>query len=128
MREKSKKEFNRIFIETSKLGRDLHGKAFVLSQPRVNRRQIHRSNVTAPTTEEYYRITLYNKFPSHVVTELQDRFLDISFHGIGLLHVHLSPSKCCSSDAEVQVPAELSQAIDFYASDQLPHAVMFPVE
>lgn len=125
MREESKKEFNRIFTETSKLGRDLHGQEFVLSQPRVNRRQMHRSNVTAQTTEEYYRITLYNEFLSHVVAELQDRFLDISFHGIGLLH--LSPSKCCSSDAEVQVPAVLSQAVDFYASD-LPHAVMFPVE
>ena len=76
MRDESEGVFNRIFTETNKLGRDLHVQEFLLSQLRVNRHQMHRSNVTAPTTEEYYRITVYNEFISHVVAELQDRLLE----------------------------------------------------
>ena len=81
----------------------------------------NRSNVAAPTTEEYYRITLYNDLISHVVESCKT-FLDISSHGIGLLH--LSPSKCCSSDTQVQVPAVLFQAADFYEHD-MPRRVQY---
>ena len=70
MREESDREFSQIFTEASKLGRIIHGEEFVLSQPRINRRQMHRSNVPASTVEEYYRVTLYNEFISHTVAEL----------------------------------------------------------
>ena len=87
MREEPEREFNRIFRETSKLAKDLHGEEFVLSQPRVNRRQMHRGNIQASTAEEYFRITLYNEFSYNAVAKLQERLLDITSHGIGLLHL-----------------------------------------
>ncbi len=125
MREQSEREFKRMFTDAGKLGKDLHGEEFVLTKPRVNRRQMHRSNVQASTAEEYYRITLYNEFLSHTVSQLKGRFLDSSPHGIGLLH--LLPSQCCSSENEDEIPQVLSQAVDFYKGD-MPHSVMFPTE
>ena len=52
----------------------------MLSQPRINRRKMHRNNIPASTAEEYYRVTLYNEFISHTATKLQVRFLDIFSH------------------------------------------------
>ncbi len=59
----TEREFKRIFAETNKLTKDLHGEDFELSQPRVNRHQMHQSNVQVLTVEEYYRITIYNEIP-----------------------------------------------------------------
>lgn len=52
--------------------------------------------IQGTTAEQYYRITLFNKFLSHVVSELQQRFSDSTFCGLGLLH--LLPSQCCKSN------------------------------
>jgi len=41
MRERSDREFKRIFEEATSLGRQLHGEDFVLEQPRVNKCQMH---------------------------------------------------------------------------------------
>ena len=60
--------------------------AFELSMPRIARRQVHRSNIDASNPEDYYRITLYNEFVSHVC-ELEKRFVDNCAPGIGLLHL-----------------------------------------
>ena len=62
MRDNSEREFARIFEETTKLGRKLHGSDFELSQPRVVRRQTHRSNVEATTAVNYFRVSYYNEF------------------------------------------------------------------
>lgn len=70
MREESEKEFKIIFEETTQLGKDLHGNAFQLSQPRIVGSQIYRSNVQTPSVEDYYRITVYNEFLSHVIREI----------------------------------------------------------
>lgn len=45
MRDNSDGEFARIFKETTKLGQELHGSEFELTQPRIVGRQRHRSNV-----------------------------------------------------------------------------------
>ena len=71
MRRKSERGFTRIFKEATKLGKDLHGEDFDLSMPRINRRQVHRSNVQTQSAEDYFRITIYNEFLSHVISELQ---------------------------------------------------------
>lgn len=114
-----------MFTDAGQLGKDLHGEEFVLTKPRVNRHQVHRSNVQASTAEVYYRITLYNELLLHAVSELKGRFLDSSPHGVGLLH--LLPSQCCGSENEDEIPQVLSQAVDFYKVN-MPHPVMFPTE
>ena len=122
MRSSSESEFSLLFQETSKLGKDLHGEEFELSLPRTSRRQVYRSNIPAQNAEEHYRVTIYNEFLSHVISELQGRFVDNSPHGFGLLH--LIPSEC---HPNTSIPGVLTTAVDFY-SDDLPHALLFPTE
>ena len=122
LRDNSDQEFKRIFDETTELGKHLHGQDFELSKPRVNRRQVYRSNVGS---EEYYRITLYHEFMSHALSQLKERFLDSPLHGLGLLH--LLPNQCQSTVDEAKIPDDLLKAVDFYNSD-LPHPVLFPSE
>ena len=125
MRDQSSRQFNKIFVETTNLGKDLHGDDFVLCLPRIARCQVYRSNPETSDPEDYYRITLYDEFLSHVVAELQERFMEDPIHGIGLLH--LLPAELCKLEVEDDVPAELALAVDFYESD-LPHSVMFTME
>ena len=110
MRSRSERGFSRIFIEATKLGKDLHGEDFELSMPRVNRRQMHHSNVQVQSAEEYFRITIYNEFLPHVISELQSRFVDNASHNVGILH--LLPSKCCNTSEDADIPEKLK--IDFY--------------
>lgn len=123
MREESEREFSSIFAETTKLGKELYGDDFEPKQPRVSGRQMNRSNIEAGTAEEYYRITHFNEFLSHVIAELKQRFLDNPPHGIGLLH--LLPSQCRVETNGIKIPEVLAQAVDSYRHD-LAHAVMFP--
>ena len=80
MREDSSSQFHLIFTETTKLGQQLHGDQFELSTPRIVGRQVHRSN---PSPEDYFRVTLFHEFLSHVVSQLEDRF--VIFQHIPLL-------------------------------------------
>ena len=125
MRDQYRRQFNKIFAETTKLGKDLHGDDFVLCIPRIAGRQVYRSNPETSNPEDYYRITLYDDFLAHVVAELQERFVEDPIHGIGLLH--LLPTELCKLELEDEVPAELALTVDFYESD-LPHSVMFTTE
>ncbi len=47
-----------------------------LKKPRIVGRQTHRSNPDVQCIEDYYRITLFDEFLSHVVAELKHRFTD----------------------------------------------------
>ena len=59
MRELSDREFKRIFQEATTLGRKLHGESFELDQPRVNKCQMHQSNIPVTTAKQYYyRVSL----------------------------------------------------------------------
>ena len=136
MRKNSEQDFRRIFKRASKLGKDLNGEEFELSTPRINKRQMYRDNpIQGTTAEQHYRFTLFNEFLSHVISELQQRFSDSPFCGLGLLH--LLPSQCCKSDEhpdssskggnELVIPESLVQAVNFYQND-IPHEVMFSTE
>ena len=81
MRSRSEREFCCIFTDATKLGKDLHGEDFELCMPRVSRRQVHRSNFETQNAEDYFRVTIYNEFLSHVISELQSRFVDNASHG-----------------------------------------------
>ena len=62
-------EFSKQYKEATKIGKQLQ---FKWTTPRLTRQQKHRSNPPSSTLEEYYRITLYNEFLSHVVSELEE--------------------------------------------------------
>ena len=98
MSSESKEGFSRMFGETSRLGRDLHGHDFELTKLRINRQQTQRSNVQASTAEQYYRITLYNESLSHVITELEECFVKSPPHYIGLLHLLLRECSSTTKD------------------------------
>lgn len=70
IRDKSEAEFKKFFDDTTKLGRSLHGELFELKKPRTTGRQTQRSNVDVNSAEDYFRITLFDEFVSHVVVQL----------------------------------------------------------
>jgi len=122
MRENSEREFRQVFA-SAYIGKDLHGSSFLLMKPRLTGRQM---NVATSTAEDYYRISFYNDFLSHVVAELKERFISSPLNGVGLLH--LLPCECCKSkDNDGEIPEDLLVTAEFYAND-LPHSVIFPVE
>ena len=124
MREDSEGEFKKIFAKTTNLGQQLHGDHFELSTPRIVGRQMQRSNPDISNPEDYFRITLYHEFLSHVVSELQSRFVDNPAHDIVLDLLYLLPSECINKDS---VPKELAQAVELY-KDNLPHSVILSTE
>ena len=127
MREDSSCEFHQLFIETAQLGQQLHGDQFELSTPRIVGRQAHRSNPATSSPEEYFRITLFNEFLSHVISQFQDRFVDNPAHSIALGLLCLLPSECIRLESGRTLPTELAQAADLYTED-LPHSVMLSTE
>ena len=123
LRENATSTFSKIFKETLELGKSLHGADYELQKPRTNARQVHRSNVDAARAEDYFRITLYNEFLSHIISDLEERFTATST-SIGLLK--LLPNECVKIDSS-ELPEPLSQAVKFYQGD-LPLPVMLPIE
>lgn len=95
--------------------------------PRLSGQQRHRSNPTSSTPEEYYRISLYDKFLSHVVSELEERFVNNPSHNIAIDLLHLLPSECVKLGSDVVVPEDLAKAVDLFKGD-LAHAVMFNID
>ena len=128
MRSGAESRFGAIFKETTQLAKSLHGEDFELKLPRLSSRQAHRDNVPASSAEEYFRISLYNEFVSHLIEELEERFTRLStpINTIGLLQ--LLPSQCTTrTSTDPEIPEELSTAAEFYVND-LPHAIMLPTE
>ena len=124
MRDDSASEFKKLFEEAAKLGQQLNGDQFELSTPRIAGRQAHRSNPTTSTPEEYYRITMFEEFLSHIVTQLQDRFVDNPAQSIVLGLLYLLPKECVQVSS---IPIELARTAEFY-EDDLPHPVMLSTE
>ena len=127
MRANSVIEFKKQFEEAARIGKQLYGDQFELTTPRLSGRQRHRSNPPSSTPEEYYRITLYDEFLSHVVSELEERFVNNPLHSIMIGLLHLLPSECIKLGSRVMVPEDLAKAVDNFKGD-LPHAVMFNTE
>ena len=125
MRSKARTEFKIIFDDTAKLGKKLHGQQFEIKKPRTTGRQAHRSNPDIDSAEDFFRITLFDEFVSHVVSELQDRFINNSAHDTACGLMQLLPQKCVASNGVL--PTQLSEAVQFY-SDDLPHPIAFSIE
>ena len=124
VKKESTEGFKRVFANTTKLGKDLHGEQFELQKPRVVGRQAHRSNPDVSSVEDYFRITLYHEFLSHVITELQERFLDNQTQVVALGLLSLLPHECIKHD---DLPAELNRVVEYYSED-LPHPLLFSTE
>ena len=127
MRSMSTIEFKKIFSEGDKLGKLLHGDDFQLTTPRLSGRQIHRSNPLSATPEEYYRICLYNEFLSHVIAEIEERFVNNPSQDIVTGLLYLLPSECVLLNEDSGIPEQLTRALELF-KDDLPHAVMIPIE
>ena len=81
-------------MEATRIGKLFHSDHFELTKPRLTGRQRYHSNQPSSTTEEYYRITLFDEFLSHVVSELEERFVNNPSHSITIGLLHLIPSEC----------------------------------
>ena len=127
MRADSQREFHKAFLEITSLGIKLHGDDFVITKPRVTSRMAHRDNPSAGNAEDYYRIVMYDEFLSHVVCELEDRFVNNPAHknAVGLLN--LLASECVNLPDDTVVPAELTEVVRTYTID-LPNPSMFSIE
>ena len=113
LRSNSVSEFNKQYKEATIIGKQLHGDQFELTTPRLTRQQKHRSNPPSSTPEEY----------SHVVSELEERFVNNPSHRIAVGLIHLLPSECIKLGDDIMVPDDLTKAADLFEGD-LPHSVM----
>ena len=127
MRTNSVSEFKNQFVEAARIAKKLHGDHFELQTPRISGWKRHRSNPPSSTAEEYYRITLYDEFLSHVVSELGERFVNNPSHSITIGLLHLLPRECIKLGDDVLVPEDPAKAVNLFKGD-LPHAVIFNTE
>ena len=70
---------------------------------------------------------MYNKFFSHILSELEERFVNNPSHGVAVGLLHLLPSVCIDLVKDVIVPKDLIAAVDQF-SDDLPSPVMATTE
>ena len=95
---------------TSNLQRQLH---WVRSSMVMTLNSQHRDNTPASSTEDYYRITLYDEFLSHVVAEMKARFVNNPAHKLAIGVLYLLPTKCVSLSSDIIVPTELEKLSTF---------------
>ena len=107
MCEESQREFHKVYLDTTALGRKLHGDDFEIRKPRVTSRMAHRDNPSTESAEDYYRIVMYDAFLSHVVSELEDRFVKLPDN--------------------TEIPPELAEVVSTYDIN-LPNPSMFSIE
>lgn len=104
-------EFQKLFTSVRELGKELYGDEFDIVKPRLVGRMVHRGNPTHCTTEEYYRVTMYNEFISHVISELEDRFSNNPAHTTTMGLLFLLPSECIKLADGFTLPNELADCI-----------------
>ena len=126
LRHNSTAEFRKVFSDATKLGKQLNGEGYELCKLRITGRQMHYSNPLS-NPEDYYRITLYDEFLSHIICELQTRFMENPAHEIALGLLYLLPSEAVNPDEDNSYLVELVKAVQMY-KDDLPHPLMMETE
>lgn len=127
LRSESDIEFKELYLEAEKIGKKLHGDNFKLTTPRLTGRQRYRSNPPTSTPEEYYCISLYNEFLSHILSELKERFINNPSHSTAVGLLNCLPSHCVTLANEAGVPNDLITAVKYYRDD-IPCIEMFSIE
>ena len=122
MRCNSATELKKQFAEATKIGKQLHGDDFQLTMPRLSGRKLHRSNPPSLTAEDYYRISIYDEFLSHIVAELEERFVNNPSQGIVTGLLNLLPTECVQVQQDAGIPDDLASAVELFKGD-LPHDV-----
>ena len=117
MRRNSATEFKKEFAETTKIGKQLHEDDFQLTMPRLSGCQLHRSNPPSSTAEDYYRISIYDEFLSHIVAELEERFVNNPSQGIVTGLLHLLPSECVQVEQDAGIPDDHASAVELFKDD-----------
>lgn len=85
---------------------------------------MHRNNQPSSTAEDYFRISLYDEFLSHIVANLESRFVENPAHDIAIGLLNLLLSECLSiEDESSSIPLPLAKVIEHF-NDFLPHPVM----
>lgn len=107
----------------------MHSDAIELSTPRLAGRQSHRNNPPVSSSEDYFRITLYDEFLSHVTAELEEQFTSGNQAAQDIVHglLYLLPSKCACLEEDYSFPAKLKHVANFCSSN-LPHPPLLQTE
>ena len=99
-----------MFEEATSLGKKLHGNEFEVHKPHLASRMAYRDNPPANTAEDYYRVVMYDEFLSHIISELEERFVRNTSHKIALGLLYLLPSECIKLSDRVVIPSDLDNA------------------
>ena len=80
----------------------------LIQKPRIVGCQAHISNRNVSSVEDYFVITLYHEFLSHVIIELQERFLHNQTRVVALGLLSLQSHECIKHD---DLPAEFNRVV-----------------
>ena len=101
--ESQKSEFHKQFIEAAALGKKLHGDDFELLKPRIGTSWqytiIEHGVLLQDNTDD--------EFLSHVVAEMEAKFVNNPAHKLAIGLLYLLPTKCMSLSHDIVVPSEL---------------------
>ncbi|XP_029342185.1 52 kDa repressor of the inhibitor of the protein kinase-like [Acyrthosiphon pisum] len=105
MRENCNKHFSGMFSVVAIM---LNKNKEEIDFPRIAKRQTHRNNVSANTSEEYYKLNIFLPFIDHIRIQLSDRFQKHKSLISSLQQI--IPSKCIYSTSE-----EINDCVQFYS-------------
>lgn len=106
-REESVETFGGWFGEAEELASSIQ---VPLERPRIHPRQKNRANPTCETTEDYFCITIYNEFISHVANEMKQRFQRGQ-------HVQIACHKLAFPAIKDSAADDFEELINFYRDD-----------
>lgn len=72
-RKNAEVSFNDIFTRSEEIAKTLEVE---VNLPRLNKRQVHRSNIPHTSTEEYYRRSIFIPFLDDFISQLEERFIN----------------------------------------------------
>lgn len=85
-RKYAEKNFEELFLAAKKIAEKFN---VIMSIPRINKRQVHRTNVTTNNPEEYFRISIFIPYLDFFINQLKSRFVN---------HFEILSSFCCLFD------------------------------
>ena len=84
-RDNVSEEFSLIFKKAQSICEELD---IELKQPRLNKRQVHRSNLPSENAEEYFRRSIFIPYLDSIISSLQIRYSSTQEKAFSLLQLH----------------------------------------